>query len=265
MNKTTRNLLALVLLSGAAVGVYFWQRGRAPEPRLLVPVETPHPTAPAAPKPPENYPIPAAQDAALESLPTLSKSDPALWAGLSALVGPTSMKRLFYPNEMIRHIVVTIDNLPRETMAARLLPIKPAQGKFMVAASGKNMTIAPENAGRYMPYIRFADMVGTKRLVAVYIHFYPLFQRAYEDLGYPNGYFNNRLVAVIDHLLAVPEVEGPLALAQPHVLYTFADPALEARSAGQKILLRIGRENAVSIKAKLREIRSEVTAGAPVK
>lgn len=104
-------------------------------------------------------------------------------------------------------------------------------------------------------------MADAKKLVAVYARFYPLFQRAYQDLGYPDGYFNSRLVAIIDHLRAVLEIEGPLALTQPHVLYEFADPDLELRSAGHKIMLRMGMDNAAKIKAKLREIRSEVTAG----
>jgi hypothetical protein len=42
------------------------------------------------------------------------------------------------------------------------------------------------------------------------------------------------------------------------VLHLYADPDLESRSAGQKILMRIGAENAVRIKAKLREIRGEI-------
>jgi hypothetical protein len=47
-----------------------------------------------------------------------------------------------------------------------------------------------------------------------------------------------------------------LALTQPHILQEFADPALQSRSAGQKILLRIGNANATRVKAKLREIRA---------
>ena len=49
---------------------------------------------------------------------------------------------------------------------------------------------------------------------------------------------------MIDHLLATPEIEGPIRLVQPKVLYEFADPELEARSAGQKLLLRMGAANA---------------------
>jgi hypothetical protein len=49
---------------------------------------------------------------------------------------------------------------------------------------------------------------------------------------------------VIDHLLATPEVGGPIAVVTPHVLYEYASAELEERSAGQKALLRAGPENA---------------------
>ena len=99
--------------------------------------------------------------------------------------------------------------------------------------------------------------------MAVYVHFYPLFQQEYEELGYPGKYFNDRLVQVIDHLLAAPEVQGTVLLTQPKVLYQFADPKLEELSAGQKILVRMGGENAAKVKAKLREIRSALVPNAP--
>jgi hypothetical protein len=44
-------------------------------------------------------------------------------------------------------------------------------------------------------------------------------------------------------------------------MYTFADPTLEARSAGQKLLIRMGPENEEAIKAKLTELRAAITAG----
>jgi DUF3014 family protein len=49
-------------------------------------------------------------------------------------------------------------------------------------------------------------------------------------------------------------------LLRPRVLFEFAEPDLETRSAGQKILLRMGPENAARVKAKLREIRRELLA-----
>lgn len=120
---------------------------------------------------------------------------------------------------------------------------------------------AQGNAARYAAYVKLVRAVDAAKLVSVYVGFYPLFQQAYEELGYPKAYFNDRLVEATDDLLAAPELAGPIKLAQPGVLFEFADPDLEARSAGQKIMIRMGRDNAVQVKAKLREIRQLVTGG----
>jgi len=107
--------------------------------------------------------------------------------------------------------------------------------------------------------VRIADAVDAKTLVGIYVHFYPLLQQDYRELGYPNGYFNDRLVQAIDDLLAAPDAAAPLALVQPKVFYQYADPELESRSAGQKMMMRMGSENAAKVKAKLRDIRAELT------
>ena len=96
-----------------------------------------------------------------------------------------------------------------------------------------------------------------------YERFYPLFQKAYERLGYPDAYFNDRLIEVIDHLLATPEPEGPIVLARPNVLYEFADPDLEALSSGQKLMLRMGPNNAATLKRLLEKFRSRLTGDRP--
>jgi hypothetical protein len=90
------------------------------------------------------------------------------------------------------------------------------------------------------------------------VRFYPLFQQAYQSLGYPNGYFNDRLVVTIDNLLAAPDIVTDIALVRPNVMYQFADPKLEELSAGQKLMLRMGPVNAAIVKAKLRELRAQV-------
>jgi hypothetical protein len=125
-------------------------------------------------------------------------------------------------------------------------------------ASGE-AAISAANSARYVPYVRVLESLDTPALIKRYVESYPLFQRAYVELGFPNANFNDRLVAAIDDMLAAPEVSGPVKLVRPKVLYQFADPELESRSAGQKIMLRMGGENAARVKAKLREIRRELT------
>ena len=108
------------------------------------------------------------------------------------------------------------------------------------------------------PYLAVMEHVDTRKLVEAYVRFYPLFQKAYQDLGYPNGYFNDRLVEVIDHLLATPEVPAPIA-SRSRRCSTSSPIRRSKRSAGQKILMRMGPVNEARVKAKLREIRSGVT------
>lgn len=191
-------------------------------------------------------------------LPALDQSDTTLKVALNDLLLDKALVDLFQTNDFVRHVAATVDNIPRQKIAQRLMPIRPAAGTFAVAGIGENAVIDPANAARYAPFMRLLATLNTEKAVALYGQFYPLFQRAYEELGYPNSYFNDRVIAAIDHLLATPDVEVPIKLVRPKVLYQYADPELEALSAGQKAMLRIGADNAAQIKAKLREIRSEL-------
>jgi hypothetical protein len=134
----------------------------------------------------------------------------------------------------------------------------------LIAANTRDgKVIAMENSARYAPYVKWMDSLDTQKLAAQYVRLYPLFQDAYQELGYPKGYFNDRLVAVIDHLLATPEVNGAIRVEQPKVLYEYADPVLKSTSAGQQIMLRMGNDNAQKVKAKLRALRKEITQQVP--
>jgi hypothetical protein len=164
---------------------------------------------------------------------------------------------------MVRRFVATVDNLSRPTVALKVRSLRPVPGVFEVARDGDAVTVAAGNAARYAPYVLALERIDAKQLAGVYLRFYPLFQQAYEELGYPQAYFNDRLVASIDHLLAAPEPSVPPRLTQPKVLYEFEDPRLEALSAGQKAMLRLGPDNAQRVKAKLRALRAEITASAP--
>ena len=171
------------------------------------------------------------------------------------MIGREAAGRFLVPERLVRNIVVTVDNLPRRSFAMRLSPLKPVGGLLATTGKDGSLAIAPENAARYAPWVALLEKVDARRLVAVYARAYPLFQQAYVELGYPEGHFNTRLVQVIDHLLAAPEPDGPLRLTVPHVLAEYADPKLEAESAGRKVLLRMGNANAARVKAKLRELR----------
>jgi len=257
-----RAAVLVAVACAIAAGAYFWLQSGGDAQRAVPAVRPEAALKPAAkPAPQIQFPVPQAGSA--PSLPSLEMSDSSVRTVLDSLFGRTNFEAFFSPKDIIRRIVATVDNLPREKVAQRLMPVRRVGGPFVVAGQGDDRSIGAGNAARYLPFVVLAESADAGRLVAAYVQYFPLFQQAYRELGYPSGYFNDRLVEVIDHLLAAPEVEGPVKLAQTKVLYEFADPELEARSAGQKIMIRMGRENEARVKAKLREIRNELTRAAP--
>ena len=124
--------------------------------------------------------------------------------------------------------------------------------------NGESLHISPDSYLRYAPLVDIVAFADTDAVVETYRRFYPLFQESYVRLGYPQGYFNDRVIEVIDHLLATPQPPEPVRVVRPHVLYEFADPELEGLSSGQKLLLRMGAKNSEVVKSTLQELRGKL-------
>jgi hypothetical protein len=263
INKPMIGVAAAVVLIAAGVWYYLQSRHAAlPSAPVAAQPALAEPAAETA----IQHPLPPAQEGSATNapLPALADSDPALSAALSEVIGASAVKDYLLPENIIRHLVVTIDNLPRQKVAVEKRPTAPVAGSFLAQGDELHATLDPQNFARYQPIVAVLGKLDMRRVAAVYVHFYPLFQQSYQDLGYPNGYFNDRLVQVIDDLLAAPQPAGPIQLVRPNVMYTFADPTLESRPAGQKLLIRMGPDNAAVIKSKLTELRAAITA-APLK
>lgn len=272
VNRAVIAVIAAVALLGA--GWWWWQqRTVAPaapaEPVAASPVESVPPSPPSAAEPVIQHPIEASAEAGTRALPGLDQSDPALKEALTGLLGSKAVVLFLQTDGFVRRVVATVDNLGRAHAAPRLWPVVPTGGRFSVQAAGDQTLVTPGNAARYDAFVALAASVDPARAAAVYKAHYPLFQAAYRELGYPKGYFNDRVVEVIDQLLATPEPTGPLAVHltevkgpieadRPWVRYEFTDPALQALPAGSKMLLRMGPTHAQRLKAQLRAFRDAV-------
>jgi hypothetical protein len=245
---------SLAVILGGSVAAYFYLQHSQPKPepepaQAIVP-----PVLVAKPEVQQLLEIPAAPP----QLPVLAESDSFMLDALAGLVGNKSLMKLFHTEKIIHNIVATIDNLPRSRAPASVMPVEAAPGKFITAGTEDELEISPDNAARYSAYVKISEAINTKKLVEVYVRLYPLFQQAYEELGYPKKYFNDRLMQALDNLLDTPVIKEPIKLVQPSVYYQFADPDLEERSIGQRILMRTGSRNAERIKVRLREIKQEL-------
>ncbi len=254
----------IVIVVSAAGGIYYYYHSKnQPPAEVKVKPQTPAPIA-KNDETAVKHPIPAApDDANYATLPELNDSDASVRGALEGLFGKKPVEQMLVPETIIRHIVVTVDNLPRQKVAVEKRPVKALAGQTVVVTEGDRVTLSEANYARYAPVIALVKNMDAQQVSDLYFRFYPLFQQAYEDLGYPGQYFNDRLVEAIDSLLAAPEVTGPVDLVQPRVFYEYADPKLEARPAGQKLMVRMGRENAAQVKEKLRALRKAITDGGP--
>ncbi len=262
MNENIRWIIIAVVGVAAAIAavVYrdrWWPDRPTPAPEqpvVAVPEELPPPEEEAAPR----HPPPVTDSD--EALPPLEASDPALRGSLAEVLGSEAAGRFFITENLVRQMVVTIDNLPEQKVAERIRPMKPVPGQFATSGTEDAPVLDPANYRRYEPLVGMIESIDTPKLMTAYARYYPLLQESYENLGHPPRHFNDRLIEVIDHLLETPEVRDPIALKRPNVLYEFADPELESLSAGQKLLIRMGSQNAGRIKGKLREWRAALVA-----
>ena len=260
-NSEIKWLIALVLAAAAGAAAWFlWDSARPPAEPVPVQQESPvADTKPAEPLHPVEPLSVTPGEGELVELPPLEESDSYFALALIDIFGP-ELETLLADEALIDKTVATVDNLTRSRVAEKIRPIGRLSGSFVVSAAGDNgpFYLSPENYDRYKPLVNMVTGADLEELVATYRRFYPLMQEAFAQLGYPDGYFNDRVVAVIDHLLATPEPEQPIRLVQPHVLYEFADPQLEALSGGQKLLIRMGPDHISRIKAVLSEVRTRI-------
>ncbi|MDD2882608.1 MAG: DUF3014 domain-containing protein [Rhodoferax sp.] len=287
MKKFTKVLLAgfgLVVLAGAAM--VWWPSGEQASPLQSPSVSTPLPP-PLAPQTPAAAPvIPPTIKHPIEAIPTqavptrlplpaLDAAETHVRRALAEFISDKDVLRYLQLDQFVRHVVATVDNLPREHAAAALWPVAPMPGRFSAGAGDGSDPLGPtrihaNNSTRYTPFVNFIASIDTTKAVSLYVQLYPLFQQAYVELGYPKGYFNDRLVTVIDHLLAAPvhiaslevsriQVNGPYQPVRPWVTYEFTKPEMRAMSSGQKMLLRTGAINHQRLRTKLMSIRAQLT------
>ncbi len=276
-------LIALTVLVLGGLAYYFLvmrPSATEAEPPPSVLMEQPPAVQPAAEpfesQPGEGEPVDPARQPA--PLPALADSDPVVLESLAGLAGESAVLQHVVTENVVSRVVATIDALTGRRVSASLLPLQPAEGVLEVTenthpanprttAEGdpvREFVVDPVNYQRYVNYIELLESMNTDELLAAYQRYQPLFQQAYVEIGYPQGDFNARLLEVIDHLLDAPEVSEPVRLVKPEAYYQFADPQLEALTAGQKLMIRLGSSNAHRVKLKLAEFRETLKAAGAI-
>jgi hypothetical protein len=196
---------------------------------------------------------------ALVELPSLNDSDDFVLEGLRALQNGAALIRVLADEQLIRSIVVFVDNISRGDFPQTSLPYKRIGEEMSVRNIDANLFVMEANAhDRFNQLIDTFVAVDTDQAMILYRTLQPLFQQAYAEIGSRNVNFDDTLRSAINAVLRSSNVEGPYQLVKPSVMFLYADANIENMEEMQKQLIRIGPGNTEKLKAKLRQFSEQL-------
>ncbi|MPY26489.1 DUF3014 domain-containing protein [Shewanella sp. YLB-07] len=262
------NTLAIVAVAVAAIiagGAYYYFQAGEPEPvpqplEIADIIEEPLVTVADIPEPVieeivETEVIEVEPQVQVEPLPTLSNSDGYVHKKTVEIADGMKIEPLLVEKDLVRHFVVFVDNLAQGELARKVSPLKAPDRIFTVSDITNKTYLNPDSYHRYDLYANFVANLDEQQLAATYKELTPLLGEAFQELGYGEMSFNQRLLQAIDIMLAAPVIEQPIELDGVSVNYQFVDPQLEALPNAQKLLVRMGPENTKKVKAALRKLK----------
>jgi len=193
-----------------------------------------------------------------KALPQLNDSDLSVKTQLSQYFAKQTLK-LVVQDDMIRRFVVYVDNIGKGKIAKKHSPIIEPQNSFTVV-EGDILTIAPQSYERYTPFVELFTSMTPQQAVNFYKEYKPLFNEAYEEIGYQERDFDEAVFDAIDMVLTTPIVTGNVPLLSESVVYKYAYSEWEQLPEAQKQLLRMGAKNVRKVKSALKGIKTFLEA-----
>lgn len=238
--STIGALIVLAVLVAGLLIFYYWRP-------LPFPGSGPQQTAvrsdgQAAQVPTEFGPVPAldASDEFVRALVRQLSSHPALVSWLAS-------------DQLVRALTVTVDKVAIGSSPAKEMRAVGPTSPYLTTGSGETLRADPRGYARYDTFANVVDSIDTEGAARAYRRLRPLFQEAFDELGYTNLTFDDRLALALGRLLDTPVPEGDVMLRASSVTLQYADPELEALAPAQKHLLRMGPRNMRLVQHKLRE------------
>jgi hypothetical protein len=211
-------------------------------------------TAPK-PAPADTTPLPPlGGDVPPVALPPLDESDALVADLVRKLSSHPRVAAWLTTDGLVRNFAVVVLNIAEgETPNQLLRPLRPSS-EFRVVERNGDLLVDPRGYERYKALAEAVASIDPKGSADLYATVKPRLEDAHRELGELNTPFDRTLERALVMLLRTPIPEGPIRVEPHGIGYDYADPKLEALSAAQKQLLRMGPENARAVQAKLREI-----------
>jgi len=252
MTSSTKTYAAVFAVLAIIVAVIYFSWIRpGMEDKLVEVVEAP--TATPAPDP-----TPTLAERLSERLQgtTLKTSDAVVRELVSELSANPKLAAWLANEDLVRRFVAAVDNTASGISPTSQLGFMRPKGKFQVQESGDDVTIDPKSWSRYDLARQVFISLDTEGTAALYRELEPLIDDAYAEISPPGSRFSDRLDAAFDHLLDVTPPSGDIEVKRKVVTYVYVDESLESLSGAQRQLLRMGPENVLLVKAKLRDLKA---------
>jgi hypothetical protein len=254
MSSSAKTSIAIfvVLVLVVATIYWIWVRPRLDSPLEQL-VEAPTPT-------PAPEPTPSLAERLSERLKgtTLKTSDAVVRELVAELSSNPQLVKWLANEDLIRRFVAAVDNIAAGVSPTSQLDFMRPKGSFEVVEKDDILIVDPKSYDRYDLATRVFVSLDIEGTAALYRELEPLIDDAYAEISPPGSRFSDRLAAAFDELLAVvpPSEEAEL---QPKVLtYVYVDESIEGLDPVQRHFLRMGPENVLLIKAKLRDLKAAI-------
>lgn len=257
--RKRRAAVAVAVLLALVVAGWFWLRSRQDS---VSAARGPQDRGVASPSDESGIGA-SAPDTAGIGLPELAASDELVRRMMASLSSHPGWLTWLATDGLVRRFVRTVIAVSAGESPVEHVGFLRPEGRFRVRESGDFLFVHPASYRRYDLATAIFVSLDTQGTTRAYRRLRSLFQEAYEELGFRRGSFDGTLALAIDHLLAVPVPEGPMAIERTDSLYVYRDPALEELNAAQKQLLLLGPDNARRVQAKLRELAASLELAPP--
>jgi hypothetical protein len=241
-------ILGVLAVAAAIYYFVFMKKPEAPAPAPAPAAET------AAPVAVESVPAgPAGEPLGFPAV-ALGESDPAVREFAAALSKNPDFAKWLLTKDLVRKFVVAVDNVANGLSPKPHVDFFAPNGDFRVVRTKDGTIVDAASYSRYDPVVGVVLSLDATAAARLYRAADPLLQEAYNELGYPGVDFDDTLIRAMAELLGTPVVVGPIRLEKKVLSYAMTDQTLEALSAAQKQLLRLGPKGVGAVHDKIREI-----------
>ncbi|MEO8677602.1 MAG: DUF3014 domain-containing protein [Vicinamibacterales bacterium] len=190
-------------------------------------------------------------------LPPLDQMDPMMRNLLGALSKHPELAKWLATDSLVRQLAMAIDAASQGKSPSRNFKVVAPASSFAIARRNNRRVIDPASYKRYNALVGAVTSMDASGVAKVYQTIKPRLNEAYRNNGHPDGDVDRALQAALQTLLETPILKDPIAVTEGKgARWEFDDPHVEALTASQKQLLRMGPEHVEAMLVWLRALKA---------